>query len=204
MKEDKIHYYDGIIYDKFIAPNQDAMFEIFKILIPKNSSVLDVGTGTGRLPFQLAEHCEHVTGLDLSSRNIKLAEKKRRELGIDNIEFIHGSVLEIEKLTDKKFDFAVTSFVLHEMPPQMRTDALKKMREAAKQIIIGDYLVPVPKGFTGWSVKIIEFLAGIDHFKNFRHFVKHGGIEGLAKQAELKIVKRISDKLPHAEIAVLE
>ncbi len=202
--ENKNHYYDGLIYDKFIAPNQDAMFRIFKILIEKNSSVLDVGTGTGRLPFQLAEHCNYVAGIDLSLRNINFAEKKRRELKIENVEFIHGSILNIENYTDKHFDYAVTSYVLHEMPPQMRIDALKKMRSVADKIIIGDYLVPVPKGYAGWSVKIVEFLAGPDHFKNFRHYVKNGGIKGLAEQSGLKIIKSISNKLPYSEIAVLE
>ncbi len=200
--ENKNHYYDGIIYDKFIAPNQDLMFRIFKSLIPENSSVLDVGTGTGRFPFQIANHCKYVVGLDLSRRNINLANKKKEKAGIENIEFIHGSITEIEKLTDKKFDFAVISYVLHEMPPEMRIEALRKMKSVSEKIIIGDYRVPLPTGSTGITVKVIEFLAGWDHFSNFRHFIKHGGIEGLAKQVNLNIEKTIK-KVPTADVVVL-
>jgi SAM-dependent methyltransferase len=202
--ENKNHYYDGIIYDKFIAPNQDKLFRIIKTLVPKGSILLDVGTGTGRLPFQFAEHCKYIVGLDLSARNINLAEKKKKQLGVENVDFVHGSVLNLENLTNTRFDYAVTTFVLHEMPPQMRIDALKSMRKVADKIIVGDYIVPLPGGLNGWSVKIVEFLAGRDHFNNFRDFVKRGGIEGLAKQAGMEIVKKISNKLPHAEISVLK
>jgi len=202
--ENKIHYYDGIIYDKFIAPNQDKLFRIIKSLIPKGSSVLDVGTGTGRFLFQNKEHLNFGVGIDLSSRNINLAKKKLKEIGATNLEFIHGSVLDIENLTDKRFDFAVITFVLHEMPPRTRIDALKKMRNVAGKIIIGDYIVPLPSGFNGLSVKIIEFLAGPDHFKNFRNYVRNGGIKKLAEETELKITKEIPDKLPHAIVAILE
>jgi SAM-dependent methyltransferase len=201
--QNKIHYYDGIFYDKFIAPNQDKLFRIIKSLIPKDSSLLDVGTGTGRFLFQYGKHLSFGVGIDLSSRNIKLAKKKLTESDLSNIEFIHGSILNIENLTDKRFDYAMTTFVLHEMPPQMRIDALRKMHEVAENIIIGDYIVPLPQGLDGLSVKVIEFLAGPDHFKNFRNYVINGGIEGLAAQSGIKILKKISDKMPHAEIAVL-
>jgi len=204
IMENKIHYYDGIFYDKFIAPNQDALFRIIKTMIPEGSTILDVGTGTGRLPFQFAERSEFILGLDLSSWNISVAEKKRKKAGIENIQFVHGSILNINELTDKHFDFAVTTFVLHEMPHQLRIDALKKMREVADKIIIGDYKVPVPKGFAGLSVNVVEFLAGPDHFKNFRDYVKRGGVYALAKDAGLKIVKENSNRLPHASVFVLE
>ena len=55
MPENKNHWYDGLFYDKIIAPNQDRAFQIVKSLINKNSSVLDVGCGTGRLAFQLVK-----------------------------------------------------------------------------------------------------------------------------------------------------
>ena len=202
--EDKKHWYDGLFYDRFVAPHQDLIFRMFKTQIAKDSTLLDVGCGTGRLEFQLANHCREVVGLDLSSLNIKYANKHLKEFGNKNVGFIHGSILKIDELTDKHFDYALTSYVLHEMSPQMRIDSLKKMREIADKIIVGDYRVPMPKGFWSVSVKMVEFSAGPDHFNNFRHFIRSGGIENLAKEAGLKITKKISAKLPYAEIAILE
>ncbi len=202
--EDKKHWYDGFFYDRIVAPHQDLIFRMFKALIPKDSSLLDVGCGTGRLEFQLASHCSEAVGLDLSSLNIKYANNHLKEFGFENVSFIHGSVLRLEELTDKHFDFALTSYVLHEMPPEMRIAALKKMKEFADKIIIGDYRVPQTKGFWKYGVTLVEFSAGPDHFKNFRHFIRTGGVENLAKEAKLTITKRINDKLPYAEIAILE
>ncbi len=202
--EDKKHWYDGLFYDRFIAPHQDLIFRLFKTLIEKDSTLLDVGCGTGRLEFQLANHCKEVVGLDLSSLNIKYANMHLKEFGYENVSFIHGSILKLEEYTDKHFDYALTSYVLHEMSPEMRIAALKKMRKFADKIIVGDYRVPQPKSFWGISVQLVEFSAGPDHFKNFRHFIRTGGIENLAKEAGLTITKKISNKLPYAEISVLE
>ena len=74
---DKKHWYDGIFYDKIIAPNQDRMFTQIKNIIKPNSNVLDIGCGTGRLSFQLSDHCKNVVGVDLSSKNIKVANTKK-------------------------------------------------------------------------------------------------------------------------------
>lgn len=55
---DKKHWYDGKFYDKFIAPNQDKIFEQIIKIIAKDTLILDVGCGTGRLAFQLSGHCK--------------------------------------------------------------------------------------------------------------------------------------------------
>jgi len=62
----KDHWYDGLFYDKLIAPNQDRAFRLVKSLIIKNSSVPDVGCGTGPLALQLKDECNSLDGIDLS------------------------------------------------------------------------------------------------------------------------------------------
>ena len=37
MNENKNHWYDGIFYDKIIAPNQDKSFRIVKNILEKDS-----------------------------------------------------------------------------------------------------------------------------------------------------------------------
>ncbi len=70
MVNNKNHWYDGKFYDILIAPNQDRAFNIAINLIKEQSSVIDVGCGTGRLSFQLKDRCKVVDGIDLSERNI--------------------------------------------------------------------------------------------------------------------------------------
>lgn len=73
MKENKNHWYDGLFYDRLIAPNQDRLFSQIKNLIKPNSKIIDVGCGTGRFSFSIHEKCESVLGIDLSKRNIDRA-----------------------------------------------------------------------------------------------------------------------------------
>ena len=54
MTKNKYHWYDGWFYDKVIAPNQDKLFGQITSLIEPESSVIDIGCGTGRLAFALA------------------------------------------------------------------------------------------------------------------------------------------------------
>lgn len=51
--ESKYHWYDGLFYDKLIAPNQDKMIGKIKKLIEQDSEILDAGCVTGRLEFIL-------------------------------------------------------------------------------------------------------------------------------------------------------
>jgi len=41
--------------------------------------------------------------------------------------------------------------------------------------------------------EIIEFIAGAQHYKNYKSFVANGGIKYLANKAELKIINEISN-----------
>lgn len=66
MTENKYHWYDGWFYDTFIAPNQDKLFSQIKELIESDSTIIDIGCGTGRLEFTLADKCKSVLGIDLS------------------------------------------------------------------------------------------------------------------------------------------
>lgn len=186
--DDKIHWYDGWFYDKFIAPNQDATFRIMSVMIEENSSVLDVGCGTGRFVFQAADKCETVVGVDLSSRNIKLANTKLEKSKLENVSFIHVNADSLKTKFEKKFDYATISYVIHEMDYDERIKILNDLKTISNKIIIADYFVPQPINKRGISNRIAEFLAGKDHFNNFLNFNKHNGIYGLAEKTGLEIV----------------
>ena len=117
---DKKHWYDGYFYDKLIAPNQDKMFNIIRNLIPTNSTVVDIGCGTGRLSFQLSDQCKNVVGLDLSSKNIKVAESNLKTSSKINLSFVHGDIKKLQKESFEKFDFAVITYVIHEIAMKER------------------------------------------------------------------------------------
>ena len=115
MNDNKDHWYDGLFYDRFIAPNQDKAFRLLKNLIKNDSSVIDVGCGTGRLAFQLKDICSQIDGVDLSSRNINVAIEKLNQTDSPNVQFHHSDAEKFLGENNNKYDYAVMSYVIHEM-----------------------------------------------------------------------------------------
>ena len=70
-------------------------------------TVLDVGTGSGRLALALAPHCRAVIGVDREARLIDEARKKAAAAGVTNARFVVGDV-EVEEYAPFKPDMVVT------------------------------------------------------------------------------------------------
>ena len=201
--ENKHHWYDGLFYDKLIAPNQDRMFRKIKELIEPDSEVLDVGCGTGRLEFFLSDKCKKITGIDLSEKNIIQAEKKLKKTNCINIYFNHIGFEDFIKNNSVKFDYVIVTYVIHELPYEERLSLLKGISGISNNIIVGEYLVPRPQGF--WNVlnEVVEFAAGKDHYNNFKSFVRHNGISGLMDESGLRIYQEIKNNPSTSHIVVL-
>jgi SAM-dependent methyltransferase len=201
--ENKHHWYDGLFYDKLIAPNQDRMFRKIKELVEPDSEILDVGCGTGRLEFFLSDKCKKITGIDLSEKNINIAEKKLKKSNRDNIYFKHKGFDNFIKNNSLNFDYVIVTYVIHELPYKERLSLLRGISGISKKIIVGDYLVPSPKGL--WKVlnEVVEFAAGKDHYNNFKSFVRHNGIAGLLEESGLKIHQEIKNEPSTSHITVL-
>ena len=201
---DKRHWYDGKFYDNLIAPNQDKLFTEIRKIISKDSSVIDVGCGTGRLSFQFSDYCKKVVGLDLSSKNISVAENNLKINPKKNISFIHGDVNKVGEHFSEKFDYAIMTYVIHEMPEHERVKVLTDLKKIANKIIIGDYIAPTPKTIWGGINVIVEYFAGKDHYNNFKSYVKNGGLDYLVRKANFKKVFEIKNKPQTAHLVVAE
>jgi SAM-dependent methyltransferase len=202
MTQNKDHWYDGWFYDTLIAPNQDRMFREIKNVIKPDSTIIDVGCGTGRFSFSVADKVQKVVAIDLSKKNIDKANKTLSKNSNPKISFIHSNLSELVKI-NLHFDYAVMTYVIHEVNPEERVALLKEMSQIADQIIIGDYLVPVKKGFWNILNEVVEFLAGKEHYTNFKHFVVNNGLARLTEKANLKIVTEIKNKPATSQILVL-
>jgi len=80
---------------------------------------------------------------------------------------------------------------------------LRGISGISKKIIVGDYLVPSPKGLWNALNEVVEFAAGKDHYNNFKSFVKHNGIIGLLNESGLRIQQEIKNSPSTSHIAVL-
>ena len=139
--------------------------------IEENSSVLEVGCGTGEFANDLIKKkLSNYIGVDISEEVIEVAKSK---VNHPNFKFIATDFLEVE--IDTKFDYAIFPMIIHSIPIALALELIAKASKVAHKIIIADYLVPQPKNYKALLVKFIERMAGKEHFGNFTKFKKNNG-----------------------------
>jgi 2-polyprenyl-3-methyl-5-hydroxy-6-metoxy-1,4-benzoquinol methylase len=74
--------------------------------------VLDVGCGTGTQCGDLASNVKQVTGIDISSKLLAIAEQRKAGREIENVEFIQTTVFD-ERFEPGSFDVVMAFYVLH-------------------------------------------------------------------------------------------
>jgi 2-polyprenyl-3-methyl-5-hydroxy-6-metoxy-1,4-benzoquinol methylase len=198
------HWYDGWFYDYFIAPNQDKAFAIIKEMIPAGARVLDAGCGTGRFCFQMNDKCGKIDGVDASEKNINTANKNYDEKFHTKIKFHNKDIKSFLEEGNNYYDYAILSYVIHEIDKDKRNNVLMLLAAYAKEIIIVDYISPHPKTYNGIINRVVEYLAGKIHYRNFKSYLKNEGLFGLSKMSGLKIVKEIKNNPATTHIAVFE
>lgn len=193
MTQNKNHWYDGWFYDKLIAPNQAHFFNQIVSLIKSDSTIIDVGCGTGFFSFFASCKVKTILGIDLSIRNINQANRNLRNNPNNKLSFQHTSLREIAKNRTESFDYAILSFVIHEIDEKDRIEMLIDLASIADKIIISEYLYPRPKNLGGKLTRLIEFFAGIEHYRNYKNFMANGGLQSLAKKTGLSIISEIKN-----------
>jgi len=90
----------------------ETKIEKIKAYLSPEDVVLDIGCGTGTQCGDLAGHVKQVTGIDISSKLLTIAEQRKAERKLDNIEFIKTSLYD-ERLKAESFDIVMAFYVLH-------------------------------------------------------------------------------------------
>lgn len=88
----------------------------FKIMGPlAGKRILDVGCGSGQNAVQLAKLGASVTGIDLSSKEIEIAQRRAQINGVSNRVTLKCSPIEIADMADNTFDIIWVDAVLHHL-----------------------------------------------------------------------------------------
>jgi len=180
------------IYEKFIDPLLSKIREKISEIVSNSSTVIDIGFGTGALVFELANKCKKVIGIEISEKLVKHALQQKEKRRINNVEFFLSNESFHQKLPVKKFDYGIACMVFHTISEDERISLLKKIKSLALKIILVDYEAPLPKNSTGITIRMIEFIAGKEHFFNFKSFIKSGGLYPLIDEMGLKIEEKYS------------
>ena len=113
------------IYDLFESPIEMRAFSKYrkKALSLAKGKVLEIGIGTGKnLPYY-PEGVE-VIGIDFSRGMLEKAEKRKKELGLENVKLLYMDAQNME-FDDNTFDTVVSTFVFCTVP-----DPIKGLKEA--------------------------------------------------------------------------
>ena len=151
-----------------------------------------------RLPIELIKYCEYI----YQKKNIDKANQILSKNPNERISFLHTNLSTLIS-QNSHFDYALMTYVIHEVNEEERVKLLKDISHVADKIIIGDYLVPRPDGF--WAVlnEVVEFVAGSEHYRNYKNYVRNGGLQDLADKAGLKIIQEIKNKPSTSHLVVL-
>ncbi len=147
-------------------------------------TILDLCCGTGEQLRLLEEGEMLLTGVDLSRAMLERA----RQVSPKSIHYIEADAGSLP-FPDSKYDAIIICLALHEKPATQRKAIFREARRLLKpqgHIIIADYSIP-PSHFKSTFVgriliPIIERLAGLNHYTNYKHWIKHGGIQGFLKR----------------------
>ncbi|MDY6792989.1 MAG: methyltransferase domain-containing protein [Thermodesulfobacteriota bacterium] len=165
---------------------------LHKFKISPEPRFLEVACGTGTLSHLLAKNRFHVVALDKSYSMIRQAYNKIHKAGTGRITVIHGDASTMPFFAES-FDAVIMQLGLHEMENTARIKSGHEMVRVAKKdavFILFDFAPTHKWSFSKFVLTIIEFIAGIDHYRNGRRFLKQGGILSFLENLDLEIIKK--------------
>ncbi len=146
--------------------------------------IIDICCGTGEQLRILGKEDMLLTGVDLSQAMISNARNKSPS----SIHYLETDATRIP-LADAEYDGVIISFALHEKPAIHHQAIFKEACRLVRHdghIIIADYSTPT-SNYSSFLVgkvliPVIERAAGLNHYHNYRDWMKQGALEGFLQK----------------------
>lgn len=179
--------FKGFFYQTFIDPllkgNQDSVCKH----IGSADRVIDIACGTGSLSLAIARNAAWVTGIDLSEEIISTAKRTAARRNVKNVTFEYRDASDLSCYSDGEFEVAVSSMAIHQFNSDLAIKILTEMKRISSKIIIADYAFPMKSGFSRRLAFGIERLAGGEHHRNFKVYMRNGGLPFFLKESGLRL-----------------
>ena len=166
-------------------------------LIPKQTTVIDVGCANGRLLLELNEHIKSGMGIDLNAIMIDHAIQEAKRLPGNRLLFVVGDAIDVIKSVPFKPDVTVCSLCLHEMPHPIAVSVLRNYSRISKKLLIADLFEP-----DSWLQRQLLHLDErmARHHDRFVAYLNLGGMPGLLHFAGLKEIRTHETGIPGIRI----
>jgi phosphatidylethanolamine/phosphatidyl-N-methylethanolamine N-methyltransferase len=191
-------FYDSFI-DKVFRKTYKAILENIDSDLNLSHNVLEIGTGTGIIPFSIYSKVSSIIATDISPEMIRIANQKLKKSEIKNVDF---QIQDSYNLTfpDKSFDIVIASNLFH-----LLYEPEKPIKEI-KRVMKDNGIFIAPTLCVGENTKskiiatIIGFLSGFKvvnkwSFQNYKIMLTNNGLA-------IYKASRIEGKLLTAYIAM--
>ena len=108
--------------------------------VPSSGTILDLGTGTGRLLEDLCDRADAVIAVDASPQMLEEARRRMADVGQDTVDFRLGDLSHLP-LQDGEVDAVVANMVLHHAPePARAVLEIHRVLRPGGTLLLGDFL----------------------------------------------------------------
>ncbi len=184
------YQYTAKIYDPLLSPFVRPI-RIRIIALIKHygyRSILDVCCGTGDQLKLLKQHGIDGQGIDLSEAMLEVAGQ-----GEHKADCSYQDATRIQH-EESQFDLTMTTFALHEKNHDAARKIVEEMLRVTSEggnVLIVDYELSEKTSMLSRKlIYLIEWIAGGEHYRNFKDYIALGGLPGLLSGIPLQEVKR--------------
>jgi demethylmenaquinone methyltransferase/2-methoxy-6-polyprenyl-1,4-benzoquinol methylase len=191
--------YDPLLY----FPLKSIRLTVLKELAGcKNKKILDLCCGTGNQLKILSENgFTDLHGLDISEAMLKVAKKNNLPIKIYTEDAAKTS------FKDESIDIIIISFAIHEKERKTQENIIKEAYRLIKKkgfILVADYdFNDKTRKLVKTGIRIIEWIAGKEHYTNFRSYIKNNGLSSLITHDDFKLTTQKKRLMNGVAISIL-
>ncbi len=166
-RSEEVAAYDRM-HKKFRDYERSTQEIIRRLSLNADSTVIDLGAGTGAFALHAAKRCRTIYAVDISAAMLEYCRQQAAKAGVTNIVFCHGGLLTYEHPAESA-DAAVCVAVLHHLPDFWKAVALSRccrMLKPGGRFYLFDIVFPSKE--THLEHKIDEWINAIESMADAR------------------------------------
>jgi ubiquinone/menaquinone biosynthesis C-methylase UbiE len=191
--------------------------KIVSEFINAESSVIEIGCGTGYYGLYFSDKCKEYIGIDLSPESIQMFNEKINSNGIKNVKAFVGNAIKLDTINNSTYDVVLVLGPMYHLPLEKRELVIKESKRICKNggIIIyayinklGAYLYGIlrlPEKYPNKNANELVLLNETDDiFTDIFYYTTPEKIADYAIKNELRIIKNVGVDFNFSENTINE